>query len=131
MISEWLIKNKAFWSAKILMHCDVHPSCLIGDNLKFGHGGRGVCIGNAVIGNNGTIMQGVQIINNFTTYGNEDWSFPTIEDNVIIGTHAIILGKITIGANSIIGAGAIVTKDVPPNSIVYSKKDLVIKEKGQ
>ena len=53
---------------------------------------------------------------------------PTIENNVIINPYSMILGGVTIGENSIIGAGSIVTKDVPPNSIYYNKVEPVIKE---
>lgn len=53
---------------------------------------------------------------------------PTIEKNVIINPYSMILGEVTIGENCIIGAGSIVTKDVPPNSIYYNKVEPVIKE---
>ena len=57
-----------------------------------------------------------------------------IEDDCWIGMGAVILKGVTIGRGSVIGAGTIVTKDIPPYSIVYSKSQLVIKErftKGQ
>ena len=53
-----------------------------------------------------------------TSSNNHGKRHPTIEDNVVIGAGAIILGNITIGANSKIGAGAIVLKDVEPNSVI-------------
>lgn len=53
----------------------------------------------------------------------------SIEDNVWIGAGAIILRGVTIGTGSVIAAGSIVTKDIPKNSIVYNKIELVIKSK--
>lgn len=50
-----------------------------------------------------------------------------IEDNVFLGTGAIILKGVTIGRNSVVGAGAVVTKDVPPNSVVAGNPARVIK----
>ena len=50
-----------------------------------------------------------------------------IKDKVWIGAHAIILGPITIGENSIIGAGSVVVKDVPANSVVAGNPAKVIK----
>jgi len=44
--------------------------------------------------------------------------FVTLEENVFVGVRAIILRNVTVGQNSIIAAGAVVTKDVPPNSVV-------------
>lgn len=67
-----------------------------------------------MIGNNVTIYHGVTIgARSYTTKKRH----PTIKDNVIIGCHAILLGNITIGENSKIGADATVTKDIPHNTV--------------
>jgi len=63
------------------------------------------------IGDNCTIYHNV-------TIGSVNDKAPIIKNNVLIGTGAILLGEVTIGANSKIGAGSIVVKDVPPNSTV-------------
>ncbi|MBR5192031.1 MAG: acyltransferase [Clostridia bacterium] len=52
----------------------------------------------------------------------------TIEDNVWIGGNVVILKGVTIGSGSVIAAGSIVNKDVPPNTIMYNKKEVVKKE---
>ncbi len=57
--------------------------------------------------------------------------YPKIGDNVTIFPNSIIIGNITIGKNSIIGAGTYVDKDVPPNSVVYNKKELIIKLRSE
>jgi serine O-acetyltransferase len=54
--------------------------------------------------------------------------YPTIEDNCIIYTGAKILGGITIGKNSIIGANTVVIKDVPENSVVVGVPGTIIKQ---
>ncbi|GBU05937.1 succinyltransferase-like protein [Faecalimonas umbilicata] len=51
-----------------------------------------------------------------------------IEDNVWIGGNVVILKGVTIGTGSVVAAGAIVTKDVPPYSVVYNKRNVVIKK---
>lgn len=56
---------------------------------------------------------------------------PIIEDGVTINSYAMILGKIVIGENSIIGAGSIVMHDVPPNTIYFNKRDVVMKPKNE
>ncbi len=68
------------------MQCDVDPKARIGKNIKFGHGGRGVIIGNATIGNNVTIMHNVTIANNFLAKNEKGKEFPKIGNNVTIGT---------------------------------------------
>lgn len=86
------------------------------------HGGLGVVIGEGVyIGKN-------VIINQNVTIGNKN-GCPIIQDNVRIFPNCIIIGKITIGKNSIIGAGTFIDQDIPPNSIVYNKKELVVKRR--
>lgn len=52
-----------------------------------------------------------------------------IEDNVWIGAGVIVLRGVTIGTGSVIAAGTVVNKDIPPNSIVYNKRELIIKRK--
>lgn len=52
---------------------------------------------------------------------------PIIGDNVVIGTHAQIIGNVTIGNNSIVGAGAIVTHDVPDNVVVVGNPARILK----
>lgn len=101
--------------SRFLYSIEIHPGAIIGKNLFIDHG-FGVVIGQtAVIGNNVTIYHGVTIgARSYTTKKRH----PTIKDNVIIGCHAILLGNITIGENSKIGANATVTKDIPHNTVV-------------
>ncbi|WP_396153183.1 acyltransferase [Flavobacterium sp.] len=75
------------------------------------------------IGDNVFITSGVKILNHFpiiTAEGVSEFSMGNvvIEDNVFIGMNALIIKPITIGKGSVIGAGAVVTKDVPPGTIV-------------
>ncbi len=53
----------------------------------------------------------------------------TVEDNCWIGSGVIILDGVTIGSGSVIGAGTLVTKDIAKNSVVYDKRDKVIKKR--
>ncbi|MCI7766094.1 serine O-acetyltransferase [Helicobacter sp.] len=106
--------------ARILMgftqwitNIDIHPACKIGHRVFIDHG-IGVVIGEtAEVGNEVTIYQGVSLggISLEKTKRH-----PTIEDNVVIGAGAKVLGNITIGANSKIGANSVVITSVPPNS---------------
>jgi len=94
---------------------EIHPAVKIGKNLFIDHG-MGIVIGETtVIGNNVTIYQGV-------TLGGTKWEkkkrHPTINDNVIIGAGAKVLGPISVGKNSKIGANSVVTKDVQSNTVV-------------
>ena len=92
--------------------CEIHPNMLIGTGLQLPHNGLGVVINpNTVIGNN------VKIHQNVTLGGRNGSGCPIIEDNVLIGVGAVILGDVVIGENSSIGANAVVLNDVPPNSI--------------
>ena len=105
---------------QVLHNSSVPLSVKIGDS-KFGYGGIGVIIhkdceiGDYVnIGGNVTLGGGRKIVDDT---GNAR-TVPFIEDRVYIATGAKILGGITIGNHSIIGANSVVTKDVPPFSIV-------------
>ena len=88
---------------------EIHPAVDIGYNLFIDHG-HGVVIGEtSKIGNNVLIYHGVTLGGNSLNKGKRH---PTIEDDVIIGAGAKILGPIVIGKGARVGANAVVTKDV-------------------
>ena len=99
-----------------------HPAVQIGKNLRLEHG-WGVGVGKtAILGDNVRIYQLVQIAakaaGDQERVDNQERRHAKIGNNVVLCCACIVLGPITIGDNSIIGAGAIVTHDVPPDSIV-------------
>ncbi len=111
---------------QILTNIDIHPGATIGENVFIDHG-IGVVIGETtIIGNNVTIYQGVTLGGVSLNPGKRH---PTIEDDCIIGAGAKILGDITIGKGSKIGANSVVVKDVPPYSTVVGIPGKIIKRK--
>lgn len=102
-------------------HCEI-PLCINIENCYFNHKGFGIVI------NPKTILDKNINIQHCVTIGEKDINkAPHIECNVYIGAKATIIGGITIGHNSIIGAGAVVVKNVPPYSIVVGNPAKVIK----
>lgn len=96
---------------QFLTTVDIHPAATIGCRVFIDHA-VGVVIGEtAVIGNDVVIYQQVTLGGVSTSHGKRH---PTIEDNVIIGTGAKVLGNITIGKGAKVGANSVVIKDVPP-----------------
>jgi serine O-acetyltransferase len=94
---------------------EIHPGATIGKNFFIDHG-MGVVIGEtAEVGNNVTLYHGVTLGG---TSLNKVKRHPTVEDHVVIGAGAKVLGAITIGAHSRIGANAVVVKSTPPDSVV-------------
>ncbi|MDE6189281.1 MAG: serine O-acetyltransferase [Clostridia bacterium] len=103
---------------------DIHPAAEIAGGVFIDHG-VGVVIGETVqIGTNVLIYQGVTLGGTGKDTGKRH---PTIEDNVMISAGAKVLGPITVGHNSKIGAGSVVLKDVPPNSTVVGVPGRVVK----
>ena len=103
---------------------EIHPGATIGKGLFIDHG-HGVVIGETtIIGDNVTLYQGVTLGGTGKQKGKRH---PTLEDNVMVGTGAKVLGDITIGAGSMIGAGSVVLSDVPPNSTVVGVPGRVVK----
>ena len=108
--------------ARFLTGIEIHPAAKIGKNLFIDHG-MGVVIGEtSEIGDNVTIYHGVTL-GGISPSINSDKQrnikrHPTIQDKVVIGSGAQILGPITIGRNSKIGSNAVVTNDVPENAIM-------------
>lgn len=128
-IYEYLQRKKAHilaTLARISYHrayrkyaCDIPIKVKIGTGVCFPHL-SGIAINSkTVIGKNATILCGVVI-------GKTDKGIPVIEDDVYIGANACVIGGVTVGKGSIVGAGAVVTKDVPPYSVVAGNPAKVI-----
>ena len=101
---------------------EIHPKAKIGKNLFIDHG-MGVVIGEtSEIGDNVTIYHNVTLGGIAPSINANDQRnvkrHPTLEDNVVVGSGAQILGPVVIGKNSLIGANAVVTKNVPEKSIM-------------
>ena len=132
--AHWLWEQNLRFPARLLSHIgrfltgiEIHPGATIGEGFFIDHG-MGVVIGEtAEIGKNVTLYHGV-------TLGGTSWKkgkrHPTIEDNVIIGANAAILGPIRIGENSKIGSGSVVNKEVPPHSTVVGIPGRVVFREG-
>jgi serine O-acetyltransferase len=108
----------------VLFNSSLPASCTIGKGTVLAYGGIGIVIhARTVIGRNCMISQ------NITIGGKSGWyEVPVIGDNVHISAGARILGPIQIGNNVIIGANAVVVKDVPNNCIVAGVPAKIIKE---
>lgn len=121
-IAHSLYKNKFFFLARLVSQIsrfftgiEIHPGAKIGRRFFIDHG-MGVVIGETCeIGDNVTVYQGVTLGGTGKEKGKRH---PTIKDNALIATGAKVLGSITIGENSKIGAGSVVLHEVPPNSTV-------------
>ncbi|WP_137938326.1 DapH/DapD/GlmU-related protein [Chitinivorax sp. B] len=105
----WLLKVLN----RVLFACSVPPSVKVGRNVVFGYQGLGIVVHKrAVIGNNVIVGPNVTIGGRS---GHEQ--VPVIEDDVLIGAGARILGPVRIGRNAQIGANAVVLVDVPEGAI--------------
>jgi serine O-acetyltransferase len=107
---------------------EIHPAARIGDGLFIDHG-TGVVIGEtARIGNDVTLYQGVTLGGTGFATGKRH---PTVEDNVTIGSGAKLLGPITVGHGSKIGANSVVIHDVPANSTVVGNPGHPVRVEGR
>jgi serine O-acetyltransferase len=121
-VAHWLWTRKLYFLGRFTSHLgrfftgiEIHPGAQIGKKFFIDHG-MGVVIGEtAEIGNNVTLYHGV-------TLGGVTWDkvkrHPTIEDNVVIGSGAKVLGPFTVGKGAKIGSNSVVVKEVPQNSSV-------------
>ena len=101
--------------ARFLTGIEIHPGATIGRRCFIDHG-MGVVIGEtAIIGDNCHLYQGVTLGGTSTR---REKRHPTLEDGVVVGAGAKIIGDVTIGQGSRIGAGAVVVSSVPPNATV-------------
>ena len=101
--------------SRFLTGVEIHPAARLGPGLFIDHG-MGIVIGEtAEIGENVSLLQGVTLGG---TSVRREKRHPTLGDNVVVGAGAKILGSFTIGSGSRIGAGSVVVREVPENSVV-------------
>lgn len=133
-IAHALYKRKFYFIARSISQIsrfftgiEIHPGAKIGRRFFIDHG-MGVVIGETCeIGNDCTLYQGVTLGGTGKEKGKRH---PTLEDNVLVATGAKVLGSITIGENSKIGAGSVVLKAVPSNATVVGIPGKVVIQDG-
>ena len=123
LLARWLSQV-----ARLLTGIEIHPGATIGRRLFIDHG-LGVVIGEtAIVGDDVTLYQGVTLGGTGKEHGKRH---PTIDDNVVIGGGAKVLGNITVGRNSRIGAGSVVLRNVPEHSTVVGVPGHIIFRNGE
>lgn len=130
-LTHWLWKRNirflARWLSQIarwLTGIEIHPGATLGPGFFIDHG-MGVVIGEtAEVGADVTLYHGVTLGGTSLTKGKRH---PTIGDRVVIGAGAKVLGAINIGADSRIGANAVVVRSVPENSVVVGVPGQIVK----
>jgi serine O-acetyltransferase len=134
-VSHFLWTHRMKFPARLLSHVarfltaiEIHPGATIGKRFFIDHG-AGVVIGEtAAVGDDVLLYQGVVLGG---TSLKKEKRHPTVGNNVVIGTGAIILGAITIGDDARIGAGSVVVKSVPPDSTVVGIPGRVVEDKHE
>jgi serine O-acetyltransferase len=123
LLARWL-SEVARWLTGI----EIHPGARIGRRLFIDHG-MGVVIGEtSIIGDDVTLYQGVTLGGTGKEHGKRH---PTLEDNVVVGGGAKILGNIVVGRNCRIGAGSVVLRNVPDNSTVVGVPGHIVFREGK
>ncbi len=129
-LAQWLWMHRLRWLGRLVSHLgrfltgiEIHPGATVGRRLFIDHG-MGVVIGEtAVIGDDVTLYHGV-------TLGGTSWSkgrrHPTLENGVVIGAGAKVLGPITVGALAKVGSNAVVVKNVPARATAVGNPARII-----
>jgi len=134
-INHWLWNQHFFLLGRLLSQfarfltgVEIHPGAQIGRRLFIDHA-LGVVIGEtAIVGDDVTLYQGVTLGGTGKGHGKRH---PTIEDHVVVGGGAKILGNITVGKNCRIGAGSVVLRNVPEDSTVVGVPGHIIFREGK
>ena len=134
-INHWLWNHRLFLlgrfcsqAARFLTGIEIHPGAKIGRRLFIDHG-LGVVIGEtSIVGDDVTLYQGVTLGGTGKEHGKRH---PTLEDGVVVGGGAKILGNITVGKNCRIGAGSVVLRNVPEDSTVVGVPGHIIFREGK
>ncbi|MDX2204180.1 MAG: serine O-acetyltransferase [Hyphomicrobiaceae bacterium] len=113
------------WLARLVSNVDIHPAASIGARFFIDHGACVVIGETAVVGDGVTLYHGV-------TLGGTSWSpgrrHPRLEDGVLVGAGAKILGPITVGARARVGANSVVIEDVPPGLTVVGIPGRIVRD---
>ena len=133
--AHWFLKHNMPFIARLISQrtahktgIEIHPGATIGKRVVIDHG-TGIVIGETTeIGDDVMIYQGVTLGGTGKDIGKRH---PTIESGVMIGSGAKVLGPITVGRNAKVAAGAVVVKDVEPNSTVVGVPGRVVKIDGE
>lgn len=123
LLARWLSQVVRFFTG-----IEIHPGAQLGRRVFIDHG-MGVVIGEtAIVGDDVTLYQGVTLGGTGKEKGKRH---PTLLKGVFVGNNANVLGNITIGENSRVGAGSVVLRDVPPNSTVVGVPAHIIYRDGK
>lgn len=133
--AHWLWRQGFLTTARFVAHVgrfltgiEIHPAAKLGPGLFIDHG-MGVVIGEtAELGENVTLLHGVTLGG---TSLKREKRHPTLGNNVVVGAGAKIIGGFKIGDGSRIGAGSVVVREVPPNSVVVGVPGRVTYRDGQ
>ena len=124
----YLIARVVSQIARFYTGVDIHPGARLGHRVFIDHA-TGVVIGEtAIVGDDVTLYQGVTLGGTGKQHGKRH---PTICNGVFIGNNANVLGNITVGENSRVGAGSVVLADVPPNSTVVGVPAHIVYHNGE
>jgi serine O-acetyltransferase len=134
-INHWFWNHRFFLIGRFLSQfarwltgIEIHPGARIGRRLFIDHG-MGVVIGETtIVGDDVTLYQGVTLGGTGKEHGKRH---PTLEDSVVVGGGAKILGNIVVGKNCRIGAGSVVLRNVPENSTVVGVPGHIIFREGK
>jgi serine O-acetyltransferase len=114
--------------SRFLTGIEIHPAARLSPGVFIDHG-MGVVIGEtAEVAEDVTLYQGVTLGG---TSLKRDKRHPTLQRNVVVGTGAAVMGAITLGEGTRVGAGSVVVRDVPPNSVVVGVPGKVISRDGK
>jgi serine O-acetyltransferase len=134
-VNHWLWNHRLFlagrWlsqAARWLTGIEIHPGAKIGRRLFIDHGMGAVIGETSIVGDDVTLYQGVTLGGTGKEHGKRH---PTIENNVVVGGGAKILGNIVVGKNCRIGAGSVVLRSVPDDSTVVGVPGHIIFREGK
>jgi serine O-acetyltransferase len=123
-----VVPHAVAYASKSLTGVEIHPAAEIGDALFIDHG-AGVVIGEtAQIGSNVTLYQGVTLGGTGFARGKRH---PTVDDDVVVGSGAKLLGPIHVGRGAKVGANSVIIHDVPANSTVVGNPGHPVRVEGR